>query len=68
VLRDGTAQRQNVGVVIPCLNEESAISSCVTAVLAGGVGEVIVVDGRSTDRTAERAAAAGAKVIVEPAR
>jgi glycosyltransferase involved in cell wall biosynthesis len=68
VLRDGTAQRQNVGVIIPCLNEESAIGSCVAAVLAGGVGEVIVVDGQSTDRTAERAAAVGAKVIVEPAR
>ncbi|HEY7083854.1 MAG TPA: glycosyltransferase family 2 protein, partial [Hyphomicrobiaceae bacterium] len=41
---------------------------CVAAVLAKGVGEVIVVDGQSSDRTAERAAAAGARVIVEPAR
>jgi glycosyltransferase involved in cell wall biosynthesis len=40
----------------------------VAAVLAQGIGEVIVVDGRSNDRTAERAAAAGAKVVVEPAR
>jgi glycosyltransferase involved in cell wall biosynthesis len=39
----------------------------VAAVLASGVGEVIVVDGQSADRTAERAAAAGAKVVVEPA-
>lgn len=68
MLRDGTARRQNVGVIIPCLNEESAIGSCVAAVLAGGVGEIIVVDGQSIDRTAERAVAAGAKVIVEPAR
>jgi glycosyltransferase involved in cell wall biosynthesis len=37
-------------------------------VLAQGVGEVIVVDGGSRDRTAERARAAGAKVIVEPRR
>jgi glycosyltransferase involved in cell wall biosynthesis len=37
-------------------------------VLAAGVGEVIVVDGQSADRTAERAAAAGAKVVVEPER
>jgi len=40
----------------------------VAAVLASGVGEVIVVDGQSADRTAERAAAAGAKVIIEPVR
>lgn len=66
--RKDTVQRRNVGVIIPCLNEEAAIGPCVAAVLACGVGEVIVVDGQSTDRTAERAAAAGAKVIVEPAR
>ena len=59
---------QSVGVIIPCLNEEVAIGPCVAAVLANGVGEVIVVDGQSSDHTAERAAAAGAKVIVEPAR
>jgi glycosyltransferase involved in cell wall biosynthesis len=58
---------QSVGVIIPCLNEEVAIGACVAAVLANGVGEVIVVDGQSSDHTAERAAAAGAKVIVEPA-
>ena len=59
---------ESVGVIIPCLNEEEAIGPCVAAVLAMGVGEVIVVDGQSSDRTAERAAAAGAKVLVEPAR
>lgn len=58
----------DVGVVIPCLNEEVAIGPCVAAVLAQGVGEVIVVDGQSADLTAERAAAAGAKVVVEPLR
>jgi len=68
VLSGGTAQRRNVGVVIPCLNEEVAIGPSVAAVLASGVGEVIVVDGQSADRTAERAAAAGAKVIIEPVR
>jgi glycosyltransferase involved in cell wall biosynthesis len=40
----------------------------VAAVLAQGVGEVIVVDGGSKDRTAERARAAGANVVVEPRR
>jgi glycosyltransferase involved in cell wall biosynthesis len=40
----------------------------VAAVLAHGLGEVIVVDGGSKDCTAEKAAAAGARVIVEPRR
>jgi glycosyltransferase involved in cell wall biosynthesis len=57
-----------VVVIIPCLNEERAIGSVVTAVLQQGVGEVVVVDGNSTDRTPERALAAGARVIVEPRR
>jgi glycosyltransferase involved in cell wall biosynthesis len=57
-----------VTTIIPCLDEEEAIGPCVAAVLGQGVGEVIVVDGGSTDRTAERAAAAGARVVVEPRR
>jgi glycosyltransferase involved in cell wall biosynthesis len=65
---DRAERRRDVSVIIPCLDEEDAIGPCVAAVLAHGVGEVIVVDGQSTDRTAERAAAAGAKVVVEPAR
>lgn len=63
-----TAPRRNVGVIIPCLDEEDAIGPCVAAVLAHGLGEVIVVDGQSADRTAERAVAAGAKVVIETAR
>ena len=57
-----------VSAIIPCLNEEEAIGAVVRAVLDQGVGEVIVVDGNSEDRTAERARAAGARVIVEPRR
>ena len=57
-----------VSVVIPCLDEETAIGQVVTAVLAQNVNEVVVVDGGSRDRTAERAEAAGARVIVEPRR
>jgi glycosyltransferase involved in cell wall biosynthesis len=68
VPNERAVQRPNVSAIIPCLDEEEAIGPCVTAVLAHGLGEVIVVDGGSTDRTAERAAAAGAKVVVEPAR
>jgi glycosyltransferase involved in cell wall biosynthesis len=57
-----------VSAIIPCLDEETAIGQVVTAVLAQNVSEVVVVDGGSRDRTAERAAAAGARVIVEPRR
>ena len=57
-----------VSVVIPCLNEEEPIAGVVTEVLAQGVDEVIVVDNGSTDATAARAAAAGARVVSEPRR
>jgi glycosyltransferase involved in cell wall biosynthesis len=57
-----------VSAIIPCLDEETAIGPVVTAVLAQNVSEVVVVDGGSRDRTAERAEAVGARVIVEPRR
>src|SRR5262249_9797529 len=57
--------RSIVSAVIPCLNEETAIGPCVAALLAHGLGQVIVVDGGSVDRTAERASAAGARVVIE---
>ena len=53
-----------VTVVIPAYNEETTISRTVDAARAlPGVNRVIVVDDGSTDKTAERAAAAGAGVI-----
>lgn len=57
-----------VAAVIPCLDEEDAVATVVEAVLAQGVSEVVVVDGGSRDRTAERAAQAGARVVVERRR
>ena len=57
-----------VSVVIPCLNEEEPIAGVVAEVLAQGVDEVIVVDNGSTDATASRASAAGARVVSEPRR
>ncbi len=56
-----------VSVVIPALNEEEPIAGVVRDCFATGVpGEVIVVDNGSTDRTAERARDAGARVITAP--
>jgi glycosyltransferase involved in cell wall biosynthesis len=56
-----------ISVIIPALNEEEPIADVVRACLTTGLpDEVIVVDNGSRDRTAERACAAGAKVVVEP--
>jgi glycosyltransferase involved in cell wall biosynthesis len=55
-----------VCVIIPCLDEEEPIALVVREVLAQGVDEVIVVDNGSTDATAARARAAGARVVAEP--
>lgn len=64
----GGPGRPIVSVVIPALNEEEPIGDVVRAVLAQPIDEVIVVDNGSTDRTAERAAEAGARVVTEPQR
>jgi glycosyltransferase involved in cell wall biosynthesis len=57
----------NVSVIIPALNEEAPIAGVVRESLATGVpNDVIVVDNGSTDRTAERARGAAARVIAAP--
>jgi glycosyltransferase involved in cell wall biosynthesis len=62
-----------ISVVIPCLDEEAAVAAVVADAWrgierSGRTGEVIVVDNASSDRSAERAAAAGAQVVFEPRR
>jgi glycosyltransferase involved in cell wall biosynthesis len=55
-----------ISVIIPALNEEEPIAAVVRDCLTTGLpGEVIVVDNASSDRTADRARAAGAKVVSE---
>jgi glycosyltransferase involved in cell wall biosynthesis len=57
----------NVSVIIPALNEEEPIAGVVGECLATGVpNDVIVVDNGSTDRTADRARGAGARVVAAP--
>ncbi|GAB2929528.1 glucosyl-3-phosphoglycerate synthase [Rhodococcus aerolatus] len=61
----GLAGRR-VSVVLPALDEEATVGAVVAAVvplLGTLVHEVVVVDSGSTDRTAARAAAAGARVV-----
>jgi glycosyltransferase involved in cell wall biosynthesis len=58
-----------ISVIIPALNEEEPIADVIHAVAATKIPhEVIVVDNGSTDRTADRARAAGARVVAEPRR
>jgi glycosyltransferase involved in cell wall biosynthesis len=60
-------RKRRITVVIPCLNEELGIVAVLSRMPAF-VDEVIVVDNASTDRTAERARALGARVIHERIR
>lgn len=57
---------RTVSVVLPALNEEDTVVGVLDTIrplLGGLVDELIVLDSGSTDRTAERARAAGATVI-----
>ncbi len=56
----------SVSVIIPALNEEETIADVVRNVPREIASEIIVVDNGSNDRTAERARAAGARVVAEP--
>jgi glycosyltransferase involved in cell wall biosynthesis len=57
-----------VTAIIPALDEEGAIGQTVAGLDRRLVSEIIVVDNGSRDGTGARAAAAGARVIVEPRR
>jgi glycosyltransferase involved in cell wall biosynthesis len=57
-----------VSVIIPTLNEASAIGSVLADLPAGIVTEVLVVDSNSTDGTPEIAKKMGARVVPEPRR
>ena len=55
-----------ISVIIAALNEEAAIAKVIESVPRDLAGEIVVVDNGSTDRTAEVASAAGARVVKEP--
>ncbi|MPZ23908.1 MAG: glycosyltransferase [Dehalococcoidia bacterium] len=60
-----------ISFVMPCLNEEASVGDCVRQARAwlderDLLGEVIIVDNGSVDRSPVLAAEAGALVVVEP--
>src|SRR4249919_326962 len=58
--------REHVTVIIPAYNEEATIAAVVSDFRSrAGVDEVLVVDNNCRDKTAELAAAAGARVVSE---
>jgi len=62
-----------VSVILPCLDEEKTIGSCIRKIQEvlrqeGIQGEIIVVDNGSQDRSGEIAASLGARVIREEQR
>ena len=59
---------EKISVVIPTLNEEQAIGEVVSNIPKNIRGRIFVVDNGSSDGTAERARAAGARVIYESRR
>lgn len=61
-----SARYARVVVIIPALNEEQSLPLVLAALPP--VGHVLVVDNGSTDRTAEVAARAGARVLSQPER
>jgi glycosyltransferase involved in cell wall biosynthesis len=61
------AEAGDVSVVIPAFDEEEGIAGVVQGMLSSAPWrEVLVVDDGSTDETAARAAAAGARVVRHP--
>ncbi|MER7175534.1 glucosyl-3-phosphoglycerate synthase [Streptomyces mesophilus] len=70
LLAEKSRQGTTVSVVLPALDEEATVGQIVTVIRrelmspsAPLVDELVVVDSGSTDRTAEVAAAAGARVV-----
>jgi glycosyltransferase involved in cell wall biosynthesis len=59
---------RSVSVVIPALNEEKNIVQCIDSASQDGVGEILVVDGGSTDRTRALASARPHVRIVDSPR
>lgn len=57
--------KDDVTILIPTLNEEKAIGKVIEEVREAGYNNILVVDGYSSDKTAEIARSKGARVIYQ---
>jgi glycosyltransferase (TIGR04182 family) len=62
---DACLSYEDVCVLIPTLNEEESIEPVINEFRALGFENILVVDGHSTDATAAKAQAAGARVVLQ---
>lgn len=60
------AEPRETTVVIPAFNEANGIAATIEGLKPQGFAEILVIDDGSTDGTADRAAAAGARVVRHP--
>ncbi len=60
------AESLETTVVIPAFNEAEGIASTVSGLTGRGFAEILVIDDGSTDDTAAKARAAGARVVAHP--
>jgi len=58
----------DVAVVVPARNAEGMLAECLDSIVRQGPGELIVVDGLSTDRTLEIARSFGARILSDEGR
>lgn len=63
ILLENSQPGSTVSVIIPALNEGKTIAEVITSAKQGNPHQIIVVDGGSTDDTADVAEASGARVI-----
>ncbi len=69
----GETLTRGLTVVLPCLNEEETLETCIrkaqaSLVALGLFGEVVVADNGSSDRSREIAVASGARLVDVPER
>jgi dolichol-phosphate hexosyltransferase len=60
--------RSQVCIFIPTLNEEPTIGELISRFRELGYSHIFVIDGNSSDRTAEIAEKAGAEVVLQQSR
>ena len=60
--------RSQVCIFIPTLNEEPTIGELISRFMEMGYSNIFVMDGNSTDRTADIAKKAGAQVVLQQSR